>query len=117
MPSFGADEILSRAEATQIADYVLTFSGQPHDAGGAEAGAALYTENCVDCHGAAGEGNRDLGAPRLSDPIWFYGGDKAAIATQIIAPKHGVMPGWSGRLDDVTIKQLATYVHSLGGGE
>ena len=28
-----------------------------------------------------------------------------------------MMPAWAGRLDDVTIKALAVYVHTLGGGE
>ena len=27
------------------------------------------------------------------------------------------MPGWRDRLDPVTIKMLAAYVHSRGGGE
>ena len=27
------------------------------------------------------------------------------------------MPGWKDRLDPATIKMLAAYVHSLGGGE
>ena len=27
------------------------------------------------------------------------------------------MPAWGQRLDPVTIKMLAAYVHSLGGGE
>ena len=27
------------------------------------------------------------------------------------------MPAWVGRLDPSTIKALAVYVHSLGGGE
>jgi cytochrome c oxidase cbb3-type subunit 3 len=27
------------------------------------------------------------------------------------------MPAWGERLDPVTIKMLAAYVHSLGGGE
>jgi cytochrome c oxidase cbb3-type subunit 3 len=27
------------------------------------------------------------------------------------------MPAWGDRLDPVTIKMLAAYVHSLGGGE
>ena len=26
------------------------------------------------------------------------------------------MPAWVGRLDPVTIKSLAVYVHTLGGG-
>jgi cytochrome c oxidase cbb3-type subunit 3 len=29
----------------------------------------------------------------------------------------GVMPAWQGRLEDATIRMLATYVHSLGGGQ
>ena len=29
----------------------------------------------------------------------------------------GMMPKWEGRLDPVTLKMLAAYVHSLGGGE
>jgi cytochrome c oxidase cbb3-type subunit 3 len=32
-------------------------------------------------------------------------------------PKHGSMPAWSERFDETTIKQLAVYVHSLGGGK
>ena len=28
-----------------------------------------------------------------------------------------MMPSWSERLDPVTVKMLAAYVHSLGGGE
>jgi cytochrome c oxidase cbb3-type subunit 3 len=31
--------------------------------------------------------------------------------------RRGVMPAWGGRLDEVTIKQLAVYIHSLGGGQ
>ena len=30
--------------------------------------------------------------------------------------RGGVMPAWGGKLDDVTIKALAVYVHTLGGG-
>jgi cytochrome c oxidase cbb3-type subunit 3 len=28
-----------------------------------------------------------------------------------------VMPAWVGRLGETTVKELAVYVHSLGGGE
>ena len=31
--------------------------------------------------------------------------------------RYGIMPAWGDRLDPVTIKMLAAYVHSLGGGE
>jgi cytochrome c oxidase cbb3-type subunit 3 len=28
-----------------------------------------------------------------------------------------MMPAWAGRLDPATLKALAIYVHSLGGGK
>jgi cytochrome c oxidase cbb3-type subunit 3 len=58
-----------------------------------------------------------MGAPSLNDAIWLYGGSEAAVKKQILAPRHGVMPAWNGRLDPVTIKMLSAYVHSRGGGQ
>src|SRR5690606_41136840 len=48
---------------------------------------------------------------------WLFGSDRETIQQRIHNPMHGVMPAWGGRLDPVTIKMLAAYVHSLGGGE
>ena len=39
------------------------------------------------------------------------------MVQQIIQPRLGVMPGWTDRLDETTIKMLTVYVHALGGGE
>ena len=39
------------------------------------------------------------------------------IHDQIWNGHGGVMPTWGGRLTPETIKSLAVYVHSLGGGE
>ena len=117
MPSFGVDEILTGAEIGQVADFVLELSGQEYDPAGAEAGKTLFADNCAACHGETGAGDRALGAPALSDAIWFYRGDRASIVAQITKPRHGVMPAWAQRLDETTIKQLTLYVHSLGGGE
>ena len=88
-----------------------------HDAAAAARGAVPFAENCVSCHGENGEGVREVGGPALNDVLWHYGGDRASITVQINKPKHGVMPAWAHRLDDGTIKQLALYVHALGGGE
>jgi len=114
MPRFGVDELLDKTQISAVADYVLSLSG-----GGAAAGegAEIFAENCVACHGESGEGKTELGAPRLNDAIWLYGGDKATIVETITNSRGGVMPAWGGRLDEVTIKQLAVYVHSLGGGQ
>ncbi len=117
MPAFGRDGLLGRQEIRAVANHVLAIAGQPHDADLAEAGGELYTDNCAACHGDAGKGDREQGAPNLTDAIWLYGGTEAEIARQIHDPRHGVMPAWGDRLDPVTIKQLTIYVHSLGGGE
>jgi cytochrome c oxidase cbb3-type subunit 3 len=112
MPAFG--EILQPAEVNSLVAYVRHISGQgPANA----AGAALFATNCAACHGPEGKGGREFGAPNLTDGIWLYGGDKAALRTTITKAHAGVMPRWNGRLDPVTIRMLATYVHSLGGGE
>ncbi|MBE9552829.1 MAG: cytochrome-c oxidase, cbb3-type subunit III [Proteobacteria bacterium] len=114
MPRFGVDELLDKDQINDVADYVLSLFG-----GGAAAanGAEIFAENCAACHGESGEGNAELGAPRLSDAIWLYGGDKATIVETITNSRGGVMPAWGTRLDEVTVKQLAIYVHSLGGGQ
>ena len=80
-------------------------------------GAKIFADNCAVCHAADGKGNREVGAPNLTDRIWLYGPDKKTIMEDIINGRGGVMPVWGGRLDDVTIKALAVYVHTLGGGD
>jgi len=117
MPRFGLDGILTAPQISQVANYVLGLSGAPHNAAEAQEGEQLFVDNCVACHGEKGEGNQELGSPRLSDQIWLFGGTKEAIMAQISAPHQGVMPAWTGRLDEATMKMLAVYVHSLGGGQ
>jgi cytochrome c oxidase cbb3-type subunit 3 len=79
--------------------------------------AKLFKENCASCHGPEGKGQRKDGAPNLTDNEWLYGGSREAIEDQIWNAHGGVMPTWQGRLTPATIKALAVYVHSLGGGE
>ena len=117
MPAFGRDELLEKDQVRDSAEYVLKLSGQEYDAASAERGATVYAENCAACHADNGTGDREQGAPNLTDAIWFYGGDREQLVQQINNPRHGVMPAWSHRLDEATIKQLTIYVHALGGGE
>lgn len=112
MPAFA--DILTKGQIAQLVSHVRAISGQGKPSA---AGAALFAENCASCHGADGKGMREQGAPNLTDGIWLYGGDRATLTQTISKARYGVMPHWSGRLDDVTIKMLAAYVHSLGGGE
>lgn len=116
MPAFGRDEILSKEEIAQVVEHVLALSGQPHDAAMAEQGAMLFEDNCASCHGEDGTGDISLGAPNLTDAIWLYGGDRETITETVTNSRYGMMPAWLGRLNEAQIKQVATYVHSLGGG-
>ena len=112
MPSF--DGAFDSAQLGALVTHVRSLSRLEEDN---PAGAQIYADNCAVCHGPAGEGSRTVGAPRLNDAIWLRGSDREAVARQILNPRLGVMPAWQGRLDPVTIKMLAAYVHSLGGGE
>jgi cytochrome c oxidase cbb3-type subunit 3 len=118
MLAFGQQGILKPAEIVTVANYVRSLSGLPTAAGyDAAAGRKIFAENCVSCHGEEGKGNQEFGAPNLTDQIWLYGSDEATIIETITNGRGGVMPAWTGRLDPTTIKALAVYVHSLGGGQ
>ena len=117
MPAFGRDGILQPNEIQYLTSYVRTLSGAEKPGAASQRGAALFAANCAACHGADGKGNRTLGAPNLTDKIWLYGGDRSTIAETIANARYGIMPAWGQRLDPVTVKMLAAYVHSLGGGE
>lgn len=117
MPRFGADELLDRTQIEQVVEHVLELSAQPFDAALAAEGATVYADNCVACHGEAGEGDRAQGAPRLNDAIWLYGGTREAITQTVTYARFGVMPNWNTRLTEDEIRAVALYVHSRGGGE
>lgn len=114
MPAFGTDNLLKQDEVSDVADHVLSLSGgaKPN-----EKGAKIFEQQCAVCHGKEGKGNRDIGAPNLADAIWLYGRDKDSIVYTINHARNSVMPYWKNQLSDTAIKELAIYVHSLGGGE
>jgi len=117
MPAFAG--ILEPKEIAQVSSFVATFAGTQGNAGSEDiaAGKEIFAQNCASCHGDDASGDREFGAPDLTDAIWFYGSTPAEIAAQVRAPKHGVMPAWGARLGDTAVKELTVYVHSLGGGE
>jgi len=117
MPRFGADGMLTPAQIDDVVEHVLALSRQPHDAARAARGATVFAEQCAACHQNDGSGNRELGAPALSDQIWLYGGTRAAIRDSVFNARAGAMPHWEGRVDEATIKMLTLYVHGLGGGK
>ncbi|MCA7120706.1 MAG: cytochrome-c oxidase, cbb3-type subunit III [Acidibrevibacterium sp.] len=117
MPNFGGDKLLTPAQIEDVADYVMTLYGKAKPGVDTSAGEKLFGDNCAPCHGAKAEGNRDVGAPPLASRVHLYGDSRAAVVAQITHPRMGVMPNWNHRLSPATIKAVALYVHSLGGGE
>ncbi|WP_298307845.1 cytochrome-c oxidase, cbb3-type subunit III [uncultured Erythrobacter sp.] len=112
MPAYG--DFMNAGEIDALTAHALSLSGKAQSSA---QGAQLYDQNCAACHMADGSGSQELGAPALNDAIWLYGDDPAQVRAQIAQPRHGVMPGWSDKLDPVTIRMLAAYIHSRGGGE
>ncbi len=117
MPRYGIESLLKPEQIEEVAEYVLSLSGKSTSAAVAGKGAPVFKEQCATCHGDDGKGKIEQGAPNLTDAIWLYGGTKAAIAESIRTGRGGSMPAWTGRLDPVTLKSLAIYVHTLGGGK
>lgn len=118
MLAFGRDGILKPEEIATVANYVRSLSGLSTETGvSAATGKKIFEDNCAACHGKDGKGNQEMGAPNLTDQLWLYGSDQAAIVETITNGRAGVMPAWADRLDPVTIKALTVYVHSLGGGK
>lgn len=115
MPKFG--EFLEEEEVAQVVNHVLKISGSDFDPDLAGPGAVLFEENCAVCHLEDGSGDRDQGAPNLTDAIWLYGGDSEAITETVTNSRFGVMPAWGLRLSDAEVNAVAVYVHQLGGGE
>ena len=119
MPKFGADQLLTKEQIDQVADYVVALSSKGAAAG--LPGEAIFAEQCVACHQEGAVGSKDVGAPALNNNIWLFKGSKEAVKQAVVAqvtnPRHGAMPAWSERLDETSIKLLTVYVHSLGGGK
>ncbi|MCG8503359.1 MAG: cytochrome-c oxidase, cbb3-type subunit III [Sphingomonadales bacterium] len=117
MPAYLRDGMLTEEQIADVTHYVLKISGQDYEAAAALRGSETFLQECSVCHMESGAGDPLQGAPNLTDPIWLYGSDEASIRQTIAYSRFGVMPAWAGRLDQAVIKELALYVHALGGGE
>lgn len=118
MPAFG-DDYLSSEQIASVAQYVLSLSGAATDAALVADGAVVFEEDCAACHGEDAKGGRDFGAPNLTDAVWLYAGDLDTVIETITYSRYGVMPAWAvgDKLSETQIRQVAVYVHQLGGGE
>ena len=76
-------------------------------------GASIYTANCVQCHGALGEGGV---GPNFADQYWLHGGDIKSIFKTI---KYGVpakgMIAWQAQLKPAEMQAVASYIYQFEG--
>jgi cytochrome c oxidase cbb3-type subunit 3 len=85
------------------------------DATSINAGKAVYTQNCVPCHGANSEGKEGLG-PNLTDDYWIHKGGVVDIFKSV---KYGWtekgMKSWQQDLKPLEIQQVVSYIKSIRG--
>ena len=111
MPPMAA-AVGSAVDVRNVANYVMSLSGDPHNPIAAAAGKAKFAA-CAACHGIGGKGNAAIGAPNLADKVWLHGWGEQAIVDMIDHGKTNVMPAQGGRLTPAQIHLLASYVWSL----
>ncbi len=93
--------------------FVQGMSGQKADEAMAAKGKKTFDMLCVACHGPDGSGNQALGAPRLNDNIWLYGGEPETIRTTVTGGRNGNMPAHKDLLSEDRRRLIAAYVLSL----
>lgn len=118
MPAFGRDEMLDREQVRNVAAYVYSLTNPdystPQNLDRINAGREVFVTTCAACHGENAQGNREVGAPNLTDAHWIYGGNMDTIISSVHGGRQGHMPTWDERLTTAEIRTLAVYVHDLG---
>jgi cytochrome c oxidase cbb3-type subunit III len=99
-------------DVRNVAHYVLSLSGSPHDPVRATLGRPNFAA-CAACHGADGKGNTALGAPNLSDSTWLHGWGEEAVVRAITQGFTNQMPAQAGKLNADQIHVLSGYVWGL----
>ena len=118
MPPLGA--ALGDQGTRDVAAYVRSLSGLPHDPLRAFVGKGLFAQTCAACHGADATGNPALGAPNLTDRIWLHGSSESAIVETITRGRNATaqagtlaMPAFKDVLSAARIHLVAAYVWGL----
>jgi len=98
---------------SELVVYVQSMSGQKADPVMAANGKKNYDMLCIACHGPDGSGNQALGAPRLNDDIWLYGGEPETIRETLVNGRNGNMPSFNDTLSVDQRRLITAYVLSL----
>ncbi len=111
MPPMAA-AVGSSDDVKNVAHYVMSLSGNPHDSVRANLGKSKFTA-CAACHGMDGKGNPALGAPNLADDIWLHGYGEAAVIAMVNNGKVNQMPAQADKLTEAQIHVLTAYVWGM----
>ena len=115
MPPMAA-AVGSPEDVRNVAHYVLSLSGSPHDSLRASLGKSKFGA-CAACHGMDGKGNQALGAPNLTDDVWLHGWGENAIVAMINNGKTNQMPAQAHKLTEGQIHVLTSYVWGLSNAK
>ncbi|EGJ10725.1 MULTISPECIES: cytochrome-c oxidase, cbb3-type subunit III [Rubrivivax] len=99
-------------DVKNVAQYVLSLSGSPHNEVAAQQGKAKFAV-CAACHGPDGKGMQAVGSANLTDKIWLHGYGEQAIVDMVVNGKVNIMPAQASRLSPEQIHVLGAYVWSL----
>ena len=99
---------------------VAAVAAEPPFKGDAAKAQGIVNQLCVACHGADGQGNPDLKAPKIAGQADWY------VVRQLTKFKGGVraydpadtagatMKGIAGTIpDEAAMRDLAAYIHTL----
>lgn len=111
MPSMSAG-VGSADDVKNVAQYVLSLSGSPHDAARAALGKEKFAV-CAACHGPDGKGMQAVGSANLTDNIWLHGFGEKAILDMINNGKVNVMPAQASKLTEAQIHVVTAYVWGM----
>nr|Q5GCA5.1 RecName: Full=Cbb3-type cytochrome c oxidase subunit CcoP; Short=Cbb3-Cox subunit CcoP; AltName: Full=C-type cytochrome CcoP; Short=Cyt c(P); AltName: Full=Cytochrome c oxidase subunit III [Rubrivivax gelatinosus]AAW66135.1 Cbb3-type cytochrome oxidase subunit 3 [Rubrivivax gelatinosus] len=99
-------------DVKNVAQYVLSLSGAPHNEVAAQLGKAKFAV-CAACHGPDGKGMQAVGSANLTDKIWLHGLRRTGHHRLINNGKTNIMPAQASRLSPEQIHVLGAYVWSL----
>jgi cytochrome c oxidase cbb3-type subunit 3 len=111
MPPMAA-AVGSADDVKNLAQYVLSLSGSPHDSARAALGKDKFGV-CAACHGPDGKGMQALGSANLTDSIWLHGFGEKTIVEMINNGKVNVMPAQAEKLTEAQIHVLTSYIWGL----
>jgi cytochrome c oxidase cbb3-type subunit 3 len=111
MPPMAA-AVGSADDVKNLAQYVLSLSGSPHDSARAALGKEKFAV-CAACHGPDGKGMQAVGSANLTDNIWLHGFGEKTIVEMINNGKVNVMPAQVEKLTEAQIHVLTSYIWGM----